>query len=41
VFDTCVAVDPGTLAGRLQAAGFRDVFVDGNQYSTWFSARKP
>ena len=41
VFDTCVAVDPATLAERLKAAGFTDVLVDGNEYSVWFSAKKP
>lgn len=41
VFDTCVAVDPATLAERLKAAGFTDAFVDGNEYSVWFSAKKP
>jgi SAM-dependent methyltransferase len=40
VDDTYVPVDPTTLAGRLEAAGFVDVDVDTNEYAVRFRARK-
>jgi ubiquinone/menaquinone biosynthesis C-methylase UbiE len=40
VDDTYVPVDPGTLAARLEAAGFVDVDVDTNEYAIRFRARK-
>jgi SAM-dependent methyltransferase len=41
VDDTYVPVDPATLAGRLEAAGFTDVDVDTNEYAVRFRGRKP
>lgn len=38
--DICTPVDPGTLADRLEAAGFREVAVDVNEYATRFRATK-
>jgi SAM-dependent methyltransferase len=40
VFDTMVVVDPHSLPGRLEAAGFADVQVDVNQYAFRFRARR-
>jgi SAM-dependent methyltransferase len=40
LFDTMVVVDPGTLPGRLQAAGFTDIRVDVNPYAFRFQARR-
>ncbi len=40
VMDTCVAVDPVGLPKRLETAGFSDVYVDSNENSVWFSAKK-
>jgi SAM-dependent methyltransferase len=39
--DTCVPVDPDTLAARLEAAGFCSVTVDTNPYAFRFEARRP
>jgi SAM-dependent methyltransferase len=41
LFDTCVAVDPGTLPGRLEGAGFTDVEITLGKGSFRFAARKP
>jgi ubiquinone/menaquinone biosynthesis C-methylase UbiE len=42
IFDTCVPVDPATITGRLEAAGFRDVLVNVRKEGGFnFSARKP
>ncbi|MBT2208352.1 class I SAM-dependent methyltransferase [Actinomadura sp. NEAU-AAG7] len=41
LFDTCVIVDPDTLPGRLEAAGFTDVAIELGTGSFRFSARKP
>ena len=38
LFDTMVVVDPRTFPERLEAAGFRDVQVDVNQYAFRFRA---
>lgn len=40
LFDTCVAVDPDTLASRLERVGFTDVVVDSNPWAFRFRARK-
>ena len=40
VDDTCVPIDPATLAGRLEAAGFEAVEVETNPYAFRFRARK-
>lgn len=40
LFDTMVVVDPETLGGRLEAAGFGDVEVDVIPSAVRFSARK-
>ena len=40
VDDTYVPVDPSTLGGRLEAAGFVDVNVDTNDYAVRFRAAK-
>ncbi|HEY6419550.1 MAG TPA: class I SAM-dependent methyltransferase [Candidatus Binataceae bacterium] len=40
VFDTMVLVDPATLPGRLESAGFTDVSVDTNPYAFRFRARR-
>lgn len=39
--DVYVPVDPGTLAGRLSAAGFVEVEVATNEYAVRFRVRKP
>lgn len=39
--DTCTPVDPGTLPGRLAAAGFRGVEVDSDGRRLWFRAQTP
>jgi ubiquinone/menaquinone biosynthesis C-methylase UbiE len=39
--DTCVPVDPLTLGGRLEAAGFQNVSVDRNPYAFRFRAQRP
>jgi ubiquinone/menaquinone biosynthesis C-methylase UbiE len=39
--DTCVPVDPSTLADRLQSAGFQNVSVDTNPYAFRFHAQRP
>ncbi|MDA0351330.1 MAG: class I SAM-dependent methyltransferase [Chloroflexi bacterium] len=36
--DTCVPIDPDTLAGRLERAGFTDVLIAPNPYATRFRA---
>jgi ubiquinone/menaquinone biosynthesis C-methylase UbiE len=36
VGDICVPVDPATLAGRLEAAGHREVSVEANEYGVRF-----
>lgn len=41
LFDTCVPVDPATLAQRLAAAGFVDATVDTNPWAFRFRALKP
>ncbi len=41
VFDTMVLVDPGTLARRLEAAGFTDVAVREGKGAFRFRAKKP
>ncbi len=41
LFDTMVPVDPGTLPGRLAAAGFADVRVRTGERRVFFSARAP
>jgi SAM-dependent methyltransferase len=40
MFDTAVTIDPQTLRGRLQAAGFDDVQVDVNAHGFRFRAWK-
>ena len=40
IYDTLVPVDPGTLGGRLEAAGFEDVSIETNETSFRFSARR-
>jgi ubiquinone/menaquinone biosynthesis C-methylase UbiE len=39
--DTCVPVDPATLAPRLERAGFRNVSVNTNPYAFRFHAQRP
>jgi ubiquinone/menaquinone biosynthesis C-methylase UbiE len=39
--DTCVPVDPATLASRLEAAGFCNVSVSTNPYAFRFHAQRP
>jgi ubiquinone/menaquinone biosynthesis C-methylase UbiE len=39
--DTCVPVDPATLAPRLERAGFRNVSVNTNPYAFRFYAQRP
>jgi len=39
--DTCTPVDPGTLPGRLGAAGFTRVAVDANERLVRFAAYAP
>lgn len=39
--DTLVPIDPRTLADRLEAAGFRDVTIDGDRRRFRFRAYKP
>lgn len=39
--DTCVPVDPATLAPRLERAGFRKVSVSTNPYAFRFHAQRP
>lgn len=41
LFDTRVPVDPGTFAGRLEAAGFVDVSIKSPGSGFSFRARKP
>jgi SAM-dependent methyltransferase len=41
VFDTLVAVEPGTFLDRLRAAGFEDAQVEVNPFAFRFRARKP
>lgn len=41
LFDTMVVVDPETLGGRLEAAGFTDVQVGTTETAVRFAARKP
>jgi ubiquinone/menaquinone biosynthesis C-methylase UbiE len=40
LFDTMVVVDPRTFPKRLEAAGFRDVRVEVNQYAFRFRAHR-
>jgi SAM-dependent methyltransferase len=39
-FDTAVTIDPGTLPGRLQTAGFDNVQVDAEAHAFRFRAWK-
>ena len=39
--DTCVPIDPATLTGRLEAAGFTVVEIETNPFAFRFAARKP
>jgi len=41
LFDTCVAVDPATLAERLERAGFVEAEVESNPWAFRFRARRP
>lgn len=41
LFDTLVVVDPGTLIGRLSAAGFEQIRVDKRRGSFRFYGRRP
>ena len=41
LFDTMVVVDPETLGGRLEAAGFTDVEVSTTESAVRFAARRP
>lgn len=41
VWDTLVPVDPKTFGGRLEAAGFADVFIEANAEAFRFRARRP
>jgi len=41
VDDTFVPVDPESLPGRLQAAGFAGVEIDATEFHIRFLARKP
>src|SRR5437773_1636220 len=39
--DTCTPIDPGTLPGRLEAAGFTRVAVDADERMVRFAAYTP
>jgi ubiquinone/menaquinone biosynthesis C-methylase UbiE len=39
--DTCVPIDPATLAARLEAAGLRDVRIETNPYAFKFVGKVP
>lgn len=41
VGDICIPLDPDTLGGRLESAGFDDVRVDTNDYGVRFRATRP
>jgi SAM-dependent methyltransferase len=41
VGDTCTVLDPDTLEGRLERAGFTDLRVDTTERRTRFRARRP
>jgi ubiquinone/menaquinone biosynthesis C-methylase UbiE len=41
VLDTCTVVEPDTVGGRLERAGFTDVRVDTTPRRTRFRARRP